>query len=65
METLLNSLKKDEVESIKAVFTHDDEVMLGVLDAIMSYSGNAKLNIKLVTGVGGRRENIETLIYSK
>ena len=60
METLLNSLKKDEVESIKAVFTHDDEVMLGVLDAIMSYSGNAKLNIKLVTGVGGRRENIET-----
>ena len=53
METLLNSLKKDEVESIKAVFTHDDEVMLGVLDAIMSYSGNAKLNIKLVTGVGG------------
>ncbi len=26
----------------------------------MSYSGNAKLNIKLVTGVGGRRENIET-----
>ncbi len=60
METLLNSLKKDEVESIKAVFTHDDEVTLGVLDAIMSYSGDAKLNIKLVTGVGGRRENIET-----
>ena len=60
METLLNSLKKDEVESIKAVFTHDDEVALGVLDAIMSQSGDAKLNIKLVTGVGGRRENIET-----
>ncbi|MGF6906527.1 substrate-binding domain-containing protein [Fusobacterium sp. PH5-44] len=60
METLLNSLKKEEIESIKAVFTHDDEVVLGVLDAIMSYNGDAKLDIKLVTGVGGRKENIET-----
>ncbi len=60
METLLNSLKKEDVESIKGVFTHDDEVALGVLDAIMNYNGNAKLNIKLVTGVSGRKENIET-----
>ena len=60
METFLNSVSKEEAESIKAVFTHDDEPMLGVIDAIMNYQGPAKLNIKLVTGVGGRRENIET-----
>lgn len=60
METFLNSVSKEEAESIKAVFTHDDEPMLGVIDAIMNYQGLAKLNIKLVTGVGGRRENIET-----
>lgn len=60
METLLNSMKKEDVENIKGVFTHDDEVALGVLDAIMNYNGNAKLNVKLVTGVSGRKENIET-----
>ena len=66
METFLNSVSKEEAESIKAVFTHDDEPMLGVIDAIMNYQGPAKLNIKLVTGVGGRRENIETFdIYKQ
>lgn len=66
METFLSSAKKNEVESLKAIFTHDDEVVLGVVDAIMNYNGSAKLNIKLVTGVGGRKENIETFdIYKK
>lgn len=66
METFLNSAKKEEVENLKGVFTHDDEVVLGVIDAIMNYNGPAKLNIKLVTGVGGRKENIETFdIYKK
>ncbi len=66
METFLNSVSKEEAESIKAVFTHDDEPMLGVIDAIMNYQGPAKLNIKLITGVGGRRENIETFdIYKQ
>ncbi len=60
METFLTNSSKEEIESIKAVFTHDDEVVLGVLDAISKYSGEAKLNIKLVTGVGGRKENIDT-----
>ncbi len=60
METFLTNSSKEDIESIKAVFTHDDEVVLGVLDAISKYSGEAKLNIKLVTGVGGRKENIET-----
>lgn len=60
METFLNTSSKEDIEKIQAVFTHDDEVVLGVLDAITAYKGEAKLNIKLLTGVGGRRENLDT-----
>lgn len=60
METFLNANRVSDIEKIKAVFTHDDEVVLGVLDAIISYNGPAKLDIRLVTGVGGRRENLDT-----
>lgn len=60
METLLNTRSVEEIEKIKAVFTHDDEVVLGVLDAIINYNGPAKLDIRLLTGVGGRRENLDT-----
>lgn len=60
METLLTSSSVEEIEAIKAVFTHDDEVVLGVLDAIMNYNGPATLDIRLATGVGGRRENLDT-----
>lgn len=60
METFLNTSSKADIEKIQAVFTHDDEVVLGVLDAIIGYQGTATLNIKLLTGVGGRKENLDT-----
>lgn len=60
METFLNTSDAKEIEKIKAVFTHDDEVVLGVLDAIINYKGPAKLDIRVLTGVGGRRENLDT-----
>lgn len=60
METWLSSSSKEDVEALKAVFTHDDEVVLGVLDAIENYDGPAKLDIKLVSGVGARKENLDT-----
>lgn len=60
METFLNSSSASDIEKIQAVFTHDDEVVLGVMDAITNYKGTAKLNIKLLTGVGGRKENLDT-----
>lgn len=59
METFLNTSSPEEIESIKAVFTHDDEVVLGVLDAIAAYSGPATLDIRLVSGVGARKENLD------
>jgi len=59
METFLNTSSVEEIESVKAVFTHDDEVVLGVLDAIAGYNGEAELDIRLVSGVGARRENLD------
>ncbi len=60
LETWFASSSKEQIESLKAIFTHDDEVVLGILDAIENYDGDATLNIKLVSGVGGRVENLDT-----
>jgi ribose transport system substrate-binding protein len=60
METFLTTSSPEDISSVQAVFTHDYEVVLGVLDAIANYNGEAELNIKLVSGVGARRENLDT-----
>lgn len=60
METWLSTSSVADVEALKAVFTHDDEVVLGVLDAMENYDGAAKLDIRLVSGVGARKENLDT-----
>lgn len=59
METFLNTSSQEDIESVKAIFTHDDEVVLGVLDAIEGYQGAATLDIRLVSGVGARKENLD------
>ena len=59
METYLNNTAQEEVEALRGVFTHDDEVLLGVIDAIKGYKGPASLNVNLLSGVGGRKENLE------
>ena len=60
METFLTTASPEEIASVKAIFTHDDEVVLGVLDAIANYNGETELDIRLISGVGARRENIDT-----
>lgn len=60
METFLTSSSEADIEALKGVFTHDDEVVLGVLDALQAYNGPADLDVRLVSGVGGRRENLDT-----
>jgi ribose transport system substrate-binding protein len=59
LETYLNTASRTEIESIQAIYTDDDEEVMGVFAALKNYKGAAKLNIKLVSGVGGRRENME------
>ncbi|MDR1831130.1 MAG: substrate-binding domain-containing protein [Fusobacteriaceae bacterium] len=56
MESFLINGKKEDVESIRGIFTHDDEVVLGLLDAIAAYDGNKKINIKLISGVQANKD---------
>lgn len=51
MENFLNTKSKEEIESIKAIFTHDDEIVFGIVEALKNYHGNAKINIRLISGV--------------
>jgi ribose transport system substrate-binding protein len=58
LETFLNTASRDLIESIQAIYTDDDEEVIGIVNAIKNYNGPAKLNIKLISGVGGRKENM-------
>ncbi|MDR2662417.1 MAG: substrate-binding domain-containing protein [Treponema sp.] len=64
LETFLNTASPAEVESIQAIYTDDDEEVMGIVSALKNYKGSAKINIKLVSGVGGRRENMELFTNS-
>ena len=65
MESFLETKSAEEIEAIDAIFTHDDEVAMGILDAINNYSGSAKLNIKLITGVQACKEFLELMPDAK
>lgn len=51
MENYLNTKSVEEIESIQAIFTHDDEIVFGIVEALKNYHGPAKINIKLISGV--------------
>lgn len=51
MESFLNTKSVEEIESVKAIFTHDDEIVFGIVEALKNYSGPATINIKLISGV--------------
>ncbi len=51
MENYLNTKSVAEIESIKAIFTHDDEIVAGIVEALKNYKGPAKINIELISGV--------------
>ncbi|MDR2072390.1 MAG: substrate-binding domain-containing protein [Spirochaetaceae bacterium] len=59
LETFLNTASRAEIESLQAIYTDDDEEVMGIVSALKNYSGPATINIKLVSGVGGRRENMD------
>ena len=51
MENFLNTSSVEEIESIDAIFTHDDEIVAGIVEALKNYTGDAQINIKLINGV--------------
>ena len=59
MEDWLNAHSKEEIESMDLIVTHDDEIVDGLMNALDAYSGNAQLNVKLITSVGGREDTMQ------
>lgn len=53
MENFLNTKSKEEIEALDAIFTHDDEIVFGIVEALKNYDGPATLNIRLISGVSG------------
>ncbi|MDR2766714.1 MAG: substrate-binding domain-containing protein [Treponema sp.] len=59
LESYLGSASRAEIESLQAIYTDDDEEVMGIVGALKNYKGPATINIKLISGVGGRRENMD------
>ncbi len=58
MEDWLNAHTVEEIEDLDLIVTHDDEIVDGLMNALEAYSGPAKINIKLITSVGGREDTL-------
>ena len=65
MENWLNAHTNEEIESLDLIVTHDDEIVDGLMNALDAYSGSAKLNVKLITSVGGREDTMQTFENTK
>ena len=59
MEDWLNSKTPAEIEALDLIVTHDDEIVDGLMNALDAYTGPAKINIKLITSVGGREATMQ------
>ena len=65
MENWLNAHTKEEIESLDLIVTHDDEIVDGLMNALDAYTGNAQLNVKLITSVGGREDTLQKFENTK
>lgn len=59
MENWLNAHSNEEIEALDLIVTHDDEIVDGLMNALEAYSGTAKLNVRLITSVGGREDTMQ------
>lgn len=65
MEDWLNAHSKEEIEALDLIVTHDDEIVDGIMNALDAYSGDATINVKLITSVGGREETMQKFESTK
>ncbi|NCB62573.1 MAG: LacI family transcriptional regulator [Clostridia bacterium] len=65
MEDWLNSKSQAEIEDLDLIVTHDDEIVDGLMNALEAYTGSAKINVKLITSVGGREETMQKFENTK
>ena len=59
MENWLNAQSKEDIESLELIVTHDDEIVDGLMNALENYNGDAEINVKLITSVGGREGTLQ------
>lgn len=65
MENWLNGHSKEEIEALDLIVTHDDEIVDGLMNALDAYSGDAQINVKLITSVGGREDTMQKFENTK
>lgn len=65
MTNWLKTASVAEIESVQAIYSHEDETILGAMDAIAAYTGSAKCNIRLLIGLGGKRDLLMHMGYYK
>ena len=62
----VNEHSKNEIDAVQAIFTHDDEIALGILDVLDEYEieNHTKLftNLKVIAGSAGAKEMYERII---
>ena len=61
MTNWLANSSKEDIEKISALYIHDDEPLLGILDAIAQYDGPATVNIRVGSGVGAQKDVLDTM----
>lgn len=61
MTDWLSNTPKEDIEKISAIYTHDDEPLLGILDAIAQYQGDATLNVEVLVGVGAQKDVLDVM----
>lgn len=65
MENWLQSHSKEEIEALDLIVTHDDEIVDGIMNVLDAYTGEATINVKLITSVGGREETLQKFENTK
>ena len=61
MTDWLSNSSTEDIEKVSAIYTHDDEPLLGILDAIAQYDGPADVNIEVLVGVGAQKDVLDVM----
>jgi len=69
-ETWVNKSTQEEIDSVEAIFTHDDEIALGVLDALDTYNNNKNYNksfdnLKVIASSSGSQKIFNRMLVEE
>lgn len=63
----LDAHTQEEIDEVEAIFTHDDEIALGILDVLDAYKkeGRDFSNLKVIAGSAGAKEMYSRIMTEK